>query len=128
MASEERVLYSTHAAMVRSHPILFALCVLAIALYGLGLLLLLLWWLSCRATNLTVTDKRTILRTGLFSKHTSEVFHKDVRNIQVDQSLGQRVFGVGTISISTAAQSDFEIVVSGIPNPDGLRALIDAQR
>jgi uncharacterized membrane protein YdbT with pleckstrin-like domain len=128
VASEERVLYSTHAAMVRTHPILFALCVLAIALYGLGLLLLLFWWLGCRATTVTVTDKRTILRTGLFSKHTSEVFHKDVRNIQVDQSLGQRVFGVGTISISTAAQSDFEIIVSGIPNPDGVRALVDDHR
>lgn len=82
------------------------------------------WWLKVMNTTLTVTDKRTIFRKGIISKETSEVQHDDVRNMQVDQNMVQRIMGVGDIAISSSGQSGLEIVVRAIPNPEGVTNLV----
>jgi len=79
--------------------------------------------------TLTVTDKRTILRKGILSKYTNEVFHSSVRNIEINQSIMQRIFGVGDISVaSSSGQPDLEIVVHGIPDPETVKQLINKYR
>ena len=93
-----------------------------------GLIILLYWWLVCKSTKLTITNKKTTLRIGLISKHTNEVYHSDVRNIKVSQGPLQRMLGVGKIGISSAGQSDFEIEVGGIRNPEEVKALISKHR
>ena len=60
----ERVLYMAHPLMFRNQQILFLLGVAAIALWGLGLVFLLIWWLQTLGTTLTVTDRRTVLRAN----------------------------------------------------------------
>lgn len=124
----EKTLCTCHPAMFRNHPLLFIISVVLIAAFGLGLLILLVWWLGCYYTTLTVTTKRTILRKGILSRHTNDVWHRDVRNVQLSQSFGQRIFGVGRIGISSAGQSGVEIDVSGIPGPIRVKELIDAHR
>jgi uncharacterized membrane protein YdbT with pleckstrin-like domain len=93
-----------------------------------GIMILFVWWLKCKAMELTVTNRRTELRKGILSKSTSEVWHSNVRNIQIDQSFFQRVFGVGTIGISSAGQSGIEIQVAGLRDPEQVRSLIDQHR
>jgi uncharacterized membrane protein YdbT with pleckstrin-like domain len=93
-----------------------------------GIPILVIWWLKTAATTLTVTTRRTTLTQGLLSKHTSEVMHEHVRNIQVDQSVLQRLFGVGRIAISSAGQSGMEIDITGIPHPDAIQSAIDRYR
>ena len=125
----ERVLYMAHPLMFRNQPILFLLGVAAIALWGLGLVFLLIWWLQTLGTTLTVTDRRTVLRRGLFSKYTSEVMHCDVRNVQIGQTFFQRIFDVGTVGISSSGQADIEIEVKeGMPRPYEVKRLIDQGR
>jgi len=97
-------------------------------LFGLGLLLLFIWWLDCLGTRLILTDRRTILRKGILSKSTNEVLHSHVRNILTRQSLFQRLTGVGAIGISSSGQSGIEIWVSGIPDPDYVKSVIDQYR
>ena len=82
-----------------------------------GMLLLLSWWLDCLGHRLVVTDRRTIFRKGLLSKFTNEVLHIHVRNIQVNQSIFQRLMHVGSIDISSAGQAGIEIFIRGVPNP-----------
>jgi len=125
---EEKVLYEEHPAMFRNHPFLFILSVILIAAFGLGLVILLVWWLQTLGTKLTVTDERITLRKGILSKYTNEVFHTDIRNVQLDQSFFQRLFDVGTIAISTSGQEGIEISVPGIPHPQQVRDLIDEYR
>ena len=125
---EEKVLYEEHPAMFRNHPYLFILSVILIAAFGLGLVILLIWWLQTLGTKLTVTDERITLRKGILSKFTNEVFHTDIRNVQLDQSFFQRLFDVGTIAISTSGQEGIEISVQGIPHPQNVRDLIDKYR
>lgn len=114
--------------MFRNHPFLFILTVILIAAFGLGLVILLIWWLQTLGTKLTVTDERITLRKGILSKYTNEVFHTDIRNVQLDQSFFQRLFDVGTIAISTSGQEGIEISVPGIPHPQQVRDLIDEYR
>jgi len=127
MENQEVILYREHPAMFRSRPALYVLFV-ALCLVGIGFLLFLIWWLRTLATTLVVTNRKTTLRTGLLSKNTDDVFHKDVRNIQVRQTLFQRILGVGNIGISSAAQADMEIVVQGIPNPCRVKEIIETHR
>ncbi len=120
----ELVLYDSHPAMFRNHPFGFILSLLLIAAFGAGLLILFVWWLRCLGERLTITSERTTFRRGLLARHTSDVYHADVRNVQVDQTLFQRIFGVGTLSLSSAGQADVEIVAAGLPHPEQVKNLI----
>jgi uncharacterized membrane protein YdbT with pleckstrin-like domain len=122
---EEVVLYESHPSMFRNQPIYFVLCLLLIPALGLGLVLLLVWWVQTLGTKLTVTNEQTTLRRGILSKFTNDVFHRNVRNIQVRQTFLQRLFGVGWIGISSAGQDGLEIEVYGIPDPEKVKQIID---
>ncbi len=82
------------------------------------------WTLLSRFTTLTVTDDRTIYQRGIISRETSEVQHDDVRNIQLDQTFGQRLLHVGGIGISSSGQDDLEVVVKQLPHPEKIIELI----
>ncbi|MCA9078084.1 MAG: PH domain-containing protein [Planctomycetaceae bacterium] len=124
---DEPILYEAHPAMFRNNPVWFVVCML-LSLVGVGLILLLIWYLQTRATTLIVTNEQTTLRKGLLSKETNDVFHENVRNIQVKQSFFQRMMGVGYIGISSSGQAGLEIEVNGIPDPDRVKEIIDDHR
>ncbi|MGD9853833.1 MAG: PH domain-containing protein [Planctomycetaceae bacterium] len=125
--SEESILYEAHPAMFRNNPVWFIVCVLLCAV-GVGVILLVIWYLQTLATTLTVTNEQTTLRKGLLSKNTNDIFHENVRNIQVKQTFFQRLMGVGYIGISSSGQSGVEIELNGIPDPDRVKELIDEHR
>lgn len=119
--------YEAHPPMFRNRPFSFII-VFALCFVGIGLVIFLIWWIRNLGTTLTVTSRRTVLRKGLLSKFTSEVFHKDVRNVQVSQSALQRLFDVGTIEISSAGQGGFEIAAECMPEPNRVKQIIDKTR
>lgn len=90
------------------------------------------WWCVWRirklSTRLIITNKRTIARRGFLSKSTREVLHDKVQDIQVRQSFFERLLGVGSLGVSSAGESGVEIEIEGLPNPQYLRAVIDAYR
>lgn len=147
----EQLLLKRHPATFRSHPFAFSLL---LGLFGLGVfgavqgwttqqrelaigslagvavvcLVLFVWWVRSVFVTLKVTNNRTILQRGLFSRSVSEVQHDDVRNIRLDQSFAERVFRVGTIGISSAGQSNVEIVAENMPSPSRIIELIRANQ
>lgn len=139
---EEVTLYDEHPSMFRNRPLEFiftGLLVLAglgltyfsiwlLALSAIGLFLYGSWWIRCKGTQLTITNERARLRKGILAKSVTEVWHRDVRNVQLDQSVLQRLFGVGSLGISSSGQSGLEISVSGIPDPERVKELIDHHR
>lgn len=125
---EESILYQSHPVMFKNNPIGFIFCIILIPLFGFGLLIFLIWWLKTLGVTLTVTDERVTLREGLLSKHTNDVYHTDIRNVQISQGLLQRIFNVGKISISSAGHSGIEIEVVGLPDPQEIKDLIDQHR
>jgi len=125
MGESDNVLYQSNPAMFRCSPVQFVFFVLLIPVVGFGLLLLLVWWLRCKCTELTVTERSVILRRGILSKALSEVRHQHIRHVQLRQTMFQRIFNVGWIGISSAGQSGVEIEVDGLPDPAQIKALID---
>jgi uncharacterized membrane protein YdbT with pleckstrin-like domain len=123
----EEILYDARPAMFRNHPIYFVFCIL-LSFVGVGLVLLLIWWIQNLSTRLTVTTEQTTLRRGILSKYTNDVFHSNVRNIQVRQTFFQRLFDVGWIGISSSGQAGLEIEVNGIPHPEKVKQIIDDHR
>lgn len=98
----------------------------AVSLAGSGTLAW--WWIVRFTTAVEITNKRTVAKIGLFSKATSEVVHDNIRNVQVTQSFWQRLFGAGTLGLSSSGQDGVEIEVSHLPRPDQLRKIIDLYR
>ena len=105
------------------HFLMILLCVV-----GVGFIFYGVEWLTQRATRLLVTDRRTTLKKGILEKATNEIRHSDIRNVRVTQSFIDRMFGVGTLELSSAGQSDVEIAVKGLPNPQHIAELIREQR
>lgn len=73
---------------------------LLVVLAGVGVMVV--WKIKTLAEGLEITNKRSIARRGLLSKATSEVLHDNIRNIQITQTMWQRVWGVGKMGISSA--------------------------
>lgn len=94
-----------------------------VALGALGV-----WKVKTLSAALEITNKRTVYRKGLLSRATSEVVHDNIRNVQVTQSFWQRLWGVGTLGLSSSGQDGIEIEIGDIPNPDRVRKVIDAYR
>ena len=123
---DEKVLYRGHEAMFRSHPIWFTIyaCLTPV---GVGALLLFRWWIIAIGETLTVTTARVSLRKGIFSVDLNEILNTNVRNVQLRQTIMQRIFGVGDIGVSSSGQADIEVIARGIRNPMLVKRLIEAK-
>lgn len=87
------------------------------------------WWCATHLwLKLTVSNKRTIRQEGIIQRHTTEVLHDHVRSVDIQQSLTQRIFNVGTVGIDSAGQDDVEIVMRNIPRPYEVKKIIDQYR
>jgi len=116
-------IYKAHPAMFRAHPFWFILFVLLIAAFGIGLLILLYWYIKTRATALTVSDHELLYEQGILSKERLAVSLRHVRSVQVNQSFINRILGVGEIEIKTAGDEP-EFTVRDLPDPHQVREAI----
>jgi len=117
------VIYEAHSAMFRANPFYFILCVLLIAVFGLGIILLLYWYIKCQATSLTITDNELLYEKGILSKERLAVSLRHVRLVQVNQIFLNRIFGVGEVIIATAGDEP-EFSVGELPEPHEVREAI----
>jgi uncharacterized membrane protein YdbT with pleckstrin-like domain len=51
------------------------------------------------STELAVTDRRVIYKSGVLARHTLEMNRSKVESVDVDQSLLGRILGFGTITV-----------------------------
>ncbi len=106
-------------SMWRSHPFL---TVLTLGIFTFFM------WAKHLGERITITNKRTIYRTGFFSKSTSEVLHDHVRNITIEQGFVDRMFKVGNMGIASSGQEGIEILAKRIPHPADVKRVIDLYR
>lgn len=71
-----------------------------------------------RYTSWSLTSDRLIERSGLLARHRREMELADVRSIEVDRSLLQRVLGLGNVTIASAASADFMVRMRHVPDPE----------
>jgi uncharacterized membrane protein YdbT with pleckstrin-like domain len=102
----DQVLIKDETVIYRGHLTLWSffwwilLGLLLLAAFGLGLLFWLWAWLKYRSTELAVTNKRIIVKSGLIQRNTTEMFLEKVESIQVDQGIFGRILDFGSITIS----------------------------
>jgi len=76
--------------------------------------LLLLWpvkrHLRNRLTKMTILDDRLRYESGLLSRTTRTILISRVQDVTVHQRIGQRIFGVGDVSIETAGEASRETI------------------
>jgi uncharacterized membrane protein YdbT with pleckstrin-like domain len=99
------VVYEAHPAMFRAHPFWFIGCVVLIPAFGIGILLLLYWYIHTRQTALTVTENELLYERGILSKDRTSVSLKHIRAVHITQGFLNRILGVGTIQVSTRRRS-----------------------
>ncbi len=63
---------------------------------------------------------------GLIARKVRSIRLRDLRNINVNQTLAQRLLGIGNVEFSSSAGSDVEVVFFGVSRPMRVKAL--AQR
>jgi len=86
------------------------------ALFGLFALLSGLRALIRRATTeLAVTDRRVIFKTGILKRHSMEMNRSKVETVGVDQSIIGRVLGFGTVIVRGTGGSFEPIPFIGDP-------------
>ena len=79
-------------------------------------------------TVLRILPERITLTRGFLSKCYRDYNPRDIRSIDIDQSFFQRMVGIGDLTISTAATAEGAEQIKSIPDPQGVRDLILAQR
>ncbi|MEI6208437.1 MAG: PH domain-containing protein [Desulfuromonadales bacterium] len=76
----------------------------------------------------TVTSHRIMMRTGLIANNTNEMEIRHIRGINLRQGVAERLLGIGTLEIISAADGGAEVVFSGISNPVAVKDQIRSLR
>lgn len=91
---------------------------------SMGLLAPWAWWRR-RGVRYEILDDRVVRHTGRLSSATEEIQLADVSRIETRQSIGDRLFGTGSIVVDTGVD---RLVLSSIPNHDRVAETIRSRQ
>lgn len=153
MTEDEQIIRTVHPVLFRARPDLAIILLIGLVggLGGAAVMLFmgpallpfalgaaaigvasLLWWIVWKVKSwgvtLVLTNKRAIERRGLLSRTSVEAVYDRIQDIELTQTFWQRMTNTGTLGLDTSAEDGTEIEVADIPDPKGLRAIIDAYR
>jgi len=125
LVKDERIVHLGHISLWALWH-LIALGIVLLPAFGLGLIFLVSAYVKYRTTELAITNKRVIVKTGFIRRSTIEININKVESLQVDQEVLGRMFNFGTLIISGAGTP--QAPVAGISRPMEFRkAFIEAQ-
>jgi uncharacterized membrane protein YdbT with pleckstrin-like domain len=75
----------------------------------IGLPLLLVTWVAYLKSNITLTDRRLIFRTGLLSRVTGELPLENIEAIILAEPLLGRILGYGTVTVTSLGGLHFPL-------------------
>jgi uncharacterized membrane protein YdbT with pleckstrin-like domain len=75
-----------------------------------------------RTTRYLVTDRRIHIRTGIMSRNERTTHVDRVQNVNLNQTIFQRMLGIGDVDWDTAGTdaSDADFTFRGVDDPSGL--------
>jgi uncharacterized membrane protein YdbT with pleckstrin-like domain len=79
-------------------------------------------WIKRRTTRYLVTDRRIHIRTGLVSRNERTTHVDRVQNVNLRQTILQRMLGIGDVDWDTAGTdaADADFTFRGVDDPSGL--------
>lgn len=102
----------------------------AAAIFGVSIillpisgLLLVLAYLKIKSTEMAVTSKRVISKSGLFTRDANEIRLGKVESVSVKQGILGRMFGYGEVTIIGTGGNN--AVMKGVADPLNFRAEVE---
>ena len=81
-------------------------------------------YLRVRHTELGVTNKRVISKTGIISRKSEEMKLASIETVEIDQGVFGRILGFGNIHVSGRGISD--VVLRNIKDPMAVKRAIES--
>lgn len=78
-------------------------------------------------TRYAVSEDRLFFSTGLLNIKDDEILLYRVRDLSVNRTLGQRIFGVGSITVTSSDRSQPVLHLQNVKNPVAVKELIHTQ-
>jgi len=100
----------------------------AFVLVGIGALFFLVTIIRARTVNWSLTSDRLIEKRGLVASRRREMELADIRSVEVDKRVFQRMIGLGDVTIASAASADYAIRLHDIYDPDNAAETIRKAR
>lgn len=119
------VIYLPGFLFMCASPIFRQYIPVALAVFGVGILMMLRAYFYAISTEFAVTNERIIAKTGLVSRNTMEVRHDKVEGLVLDQSVWGRMLNYGTLILHGTGSGSLPI--RNIDNPlEFRRAALEA--
>lgn len=119
---EEKIIFRTRKSLIIfSYPVLWTVVCIATTGFMLknDILIHIVWtpwliafvfwlsvWLSYISSDFAVTDKRIMMREGVFTRHANEIRIATISQVNINQNLWGQLFNYGTVSINTFGAYD----------------------
>lgn len=100
----------------------------ALLLFAIALLLLARAALIRSSTSWSLTSERLIERRGILATRRRELELADIRSVEVDRRLLQRLIGLGNVVVASAASTDFMIRLEWISDPEAVAETVRQAR
>lgn len=81
-------------------------------------------WLSLRAIEQGVTNKRVIVKRGIISRKTEEMKLNSIETVELNQGVLGRIFGFGDVKVTGRGISD--VLFKGIDEPMTVKRQIES--
>lgn len=78
-------------------------------------------------THYALSEDRIFLSEGFLNIRDEEILLYRVRDIETKRTLGQRILGVGTVTVSSADKTMPILVMKNIKDPVGVKELLHKQ-
>jgi uncharacterized membrane protein YdbT with pleckstrin-like domain len=117
LVAGERVLHRARISWWSQFWLLFLGLLLLVVAVGL---VFLAWaWIKVRSTEVAITNRRVIVKTGFVKRDTVEINLDKVEALKVEQGFWGRMLNFGTILISGAGTRSRRSATSPIPSSSG---------
>lgn len=91
----------------------WAIATIWIAVVVLSIPLIVVPWIKWSSTTYTVTTKRVITRTGVFTRTGHDLPLTRISDVQLVKDFNDRIFGCGTLALQTS--SDDPLLLRDVP-------------
>jgi len=78
-------------------------------------------------TRYALSEDRLFLQTGFLNSHYYEILLYRVRDISLTRSLGQKLFGVGTITVQSSDATNPSLVIKNVKASFAAKELLHRQ-
>lgn len=71
-----------------------------------------------------VTNQRAVMQVGLIARNTNEMHIRHIRGMTIRQSVIERVLGIGSLQLVSAADGVAEVIWAGINDPVRIKEIV----